>query len=34
MEPSMIPKIDAIDRVIHKSDAMSSGTVGAVLRPW
>jgi hypothetical protein len=34
MDPSMIPKIDAIDRVIHKSDALSPGTVGAVLRPW
>lgn len=29
-----IPKIDAIDRVIHKSNAVSPGPVGEVSRPW
>ncbi len=29
-----IPKIDAIDRVIHKSKAISPGPTGAVARPW
>jgi len=28
------PRIDAIDRVIHKSGAISPGPVGEVLRPW
>ncbi|MBN2259899.1 MAG: hypothetical protein JW702_05120 [Clostridiales bacterium] len=31
---SMVPKIDAIDRVIHKSGAISPGPVGEVERPW
>ena len=30
----MIPKIDAIDRVIHKNKAVSPGPVGAVHEPW
>ena len=34
MVGSMIPKIDSIDRVIHKNDAVSPGSIGAVLRPW
>lgn len=34
MDQTMIPKIDAIDRVIHKRDAISPGAVDTVLRPW
>jgi len=34
MIESMIPKIDAIDRVIHKKSAVSPGSVEAVSRPW
>ena len=34
MVESMIPKIDAIDRVIHKEAAISPGAVNAILRPW
>lgn len=30
----MIPKIDAIDRVIHGSAALSPGPVGEIERPW
>jgi len=30
----LLPKIDAIDRVIHKQGAVSPGPVGDVLRPW
>ena len=29
-----IPKVDAIDRVIHISNAVSPGPVGEVKRPW
>jgi len=29
-----IPRIDAIDRVIHESSATSPGPVGNVARPW
>lgn len=29
-----IPKIDAIDRVIHEQSAVSPGPVGDVQRPW
>ena len=29
-----IPRIDAIDRVIHKSKAVSPGPVGDITRPW
>lgn len=28
------PRVDGVDRVIHKSDAQSPGPVGDVLRPW
>jgi hypothetical protein len=31
---SMIPRVDAIDRVIHKGAAVSPGPVGDVERPW
>jgi len=34
MVQSMIPKIDAIDRVIHKKDAISPGAVNSMARPW
>lgn len=34
MVKSMIPKIDAIDRVIHKEGAISPGAVESVERPW
>ena len=30
----MIPKIDAIDRVIHKHKAVSPGPIGDVHEPW
>ena len=30
----MLPKIDAIDRVLHESGALSPGSVGKVERPW
>jgi hypothetical protein len=30
----LIPKIDAIDRVIHKNKAVSPGPVDGVLEPW
>ena len=29
-----LPRIDAVDRVIHKSHAVSPGPVGEVERPW
>ncbi len=29
-----LPKIDAVDRVIHKSSAISPGPVGDISRPW
>lgn len=34
MEPSIVPKIDAIDRVLHQNGAVSPGAVGDVSRPW
>ena len=34
MVKSMIPKIDGIDRVLHKSGAVSPGPVDDVERPW
>lgn len=34
MAKSMIPKIDAIDRVIHEDSAVSPGSIGTVSRPW
>jgi len=30
----MVPKIDAIDRVLHKESAVSPGPVGDIKRPW
>jgi len=32
--PSLIPKIDAVDRVIHINNAVSPGEVENVKRPW
>jgi hypothetical protein len=29
-----VPKIDAIDRVVHQNGAVSPGQVGDVVRPW
>lgn len=34
MEKSTIPKIDAIDRVLHSGSAVSPGPVNDVARPW
>ncbi len=34
MVKSMVPKVDAIDRVLHRSSAVSPGSVGDVERPW
>lgn len=34
MVKSMVPKVDAIDRVIHRGPAVSPGPVGDVERPW
>lgn len=31
---SDVPKVDAIDRVIHVGGAVSPGPVGAIARPW
>jgi len=31
---SLIPHIDAVDRVLHASEALSPGSVGDVERPW
>jgi len=31
---SLVPKIDAVDRVIHKNRAISPGPVGDVPEPW
>jgi hypothetical protein len=30
----IVPKVDAVDRVIHTQDAVSPGPVGDVLEPW
>lgn len=30
----MLPLVSGIDRVVHKSDALSPGSVGDVERPW
>jgi hypothetical protein len=30
----IVPKVDAVDRVIHKSSAISPGPVGDVREPW
>lgn len=34
MGKSMVPKVDAIDRVLHKGGSVSPGPVGDVARPW
>ncbi|MDP2791907.1 MAG: hypothetical protein Q8O15_09160 [Rectinemataceae bacterium] len=34
MPMKYLPKIDGIDRVIHKHGALSPGSVGDVVRPW
>ncbi|MBI9104013.1 MAG: hypothetical protein JEY99_16470 [Spirochaetales bacterium] len=34
MTKESIPRIDGVDRVIHKSAAISPGPVGSVARPW
>ncbi|SHG95646.1 hypothetical protein SAMN02745245_00144 [Anaerosphaera aminiphila DSM 21120] len=34
MVESMVPKIDAVDRVLHKAGAISPGSVGDIERPW
>lgn len=34
MDKTTIPKIDAIDRVLHTGGAISPGPVGDVERPW
>jgi hypothetical protein len=30
----LVPKVDAIDRVLHQGGALSPGPVGEVARPW
>ena len=30
----LVPKVDAIDRVLHQKGALSPGPVGEVARPW
>jgi len=34
LPPRLVPRVDAIDRVIHESGAVSPGPVGDVERPW
>jgi len=34
LPPSLVPRVDAIDRVIHEAGALSPGPVGEVARPW
>lgn len=34
MVKSMVPQVDAIDRVMHRGPAVSPGPVGDVERPW
>lgn len=34
MVESMVPRVNAIDRVLHKNNAISPGPVGDVERPW
>jgi len=34
MTKTMVPRVDAIDRVIHDAGALSPGPVGEVARPW
>jgi len=30
----LVPRVDAVDRVVHQAGALSPGSVGAVERPW
>ena len=34
LPPKMVPRVDAIDRVIHEIGALSPGSVGEIKRPW
>lgn len=34
LPPRLVPRVDAIDRVIHAEGALSPGSVGEVERPW
>jgi len=34
LPPRLVPKVDAVDRVIHEAGALSPGSVGDVERPW
>jgi hypothetical protein len=34
LDKNMVPKIDAIDRVLHAGSAVSPGPLGDVARPW
>jgi hypothetical protein len=34
LPPRLVPRVDAIDRVIHQAGALSPGPVGGVARPW
>jgi hypothetical protein len=34
LPPNLVPKVNAVDRVIHKSSAVSPGPVGDVSEPW
>jgi hypothetical protein len=31
---NLVPKVDAVDRVIHKNRAVSPGPVGSISEPW
>ena len=32
--PRLVPQVDAIDRVIHETGAISPGSVGEIMQPW
>lgn len=34
MTPDFVPRVDAVDRVIHEAGALSPGSVAGVERPW
>ena len=34
LPPQLVPRVDAIDRVIHQAGALSPGSVGDIKRPW
>jgi len=34
LPPQLVPRVDAIDRVIHDAGALSPGSVGQIERPW